>query len=128
MRVMTGPENRPITCSGAHKIGDRYIQIRTKNGRKLEVSRKYTCSAAKKAARPMPKTTMVPRKYNESSIFSDQTWVRKMAWKMKYTGTVGRKRKNAVRTADNGISNRGNGVFNSSLPELVTEVAPLVTE
>jgi hypothetical protein len=41
---------------------------------------------------------------------------------------VGRKRKNAVRTADNGMSNRGNGVFNSNLPELVTEVAPLVIE
>ncbi len=47
---------------------------------------------------------------------------------MKYTGMVGRKRKNAVRTADSGISSRGKGVFSSNLPELVTDVAPLVIE
>ena len=41
---------------------------------------------------------------------------------------MGRKRKNAVRTADMGMSSRGKGVFSSNLPELVTEVAPLVTE
>ena len=39
---------------------------------------------------------------------------------------MGRKRKNAVRTADKGISSRGNGVFISSLPEVTTEVEPLL--
>jgi hypothetical protein len=38
MSVMIGSEKRPMTCSGAHKIGDKYIQIRTKNGRKLDAS------------------------------------------------------------------------------------------
>ena len=47
-------------------------------------------------------------------------------WKTKYTGIVGRNRKNAVRTADSGISSRGNGVFISSLPEETTERVPVV--
>jgi hypothetical protein len=52
----------------------------------------------------------------------------KAAWKTRYTGTVGRKRKNAVRTADSGIRSRGKAVLINSLPEPVTEVEPLVTE
>ena len=43
---------KPITAAtsaGAHKIGDRYIEIGTKNGRKLDVSRKYACIAAKES-------------------------------------------------------------------------------
>jgi hypothetical protein len=31
----------------------------------------------------MPKTIMVARKYRDSSIFSDHTCVRKIAWKTK---------------------------------------------
>jgi hypothetical protein len=41
---------------------------------------------------------------------------------------VGKKRKNAVRTADMGMSSRGKGVFSTNFPELITEVAPLVTD
>src|SRR4029453_13482857 len=76
----------------------------------------------------MPNTTMVPRKYKDSSIFGDHTCVRKIAWKTKYTGTVGRNRQNAERTAANGISSRGKGVLRRGLPGRVAEVAPLVTE
>ena len=76
----------------------------------------------------MPTTIMVARKYMDSRILADHTWGRKIAWKTKWTGTVGRKRKNAVRTADRGKGSRGKGVFSSNSQELVTEVAPLVTE
>ncbi len=37
-----------------------------------------------------------------------------------------RKRKKAVRTAESGMASRGNAVLMSSLPEVVTEVDPLV--
>ena len=44
----------------------------------------------------------------------------------KYTTRVGRKRKNAVRTADSGSSIRGNDWFISSLPPPTTLAAPAV--
>jgi hypothetical protein len=49
-------------------------------------------------------------------------------WKAKYTIMVGRNRKNAVRTAENGISNRGKAMFITNRPPPVIEAAPAVMQ
>lgn len=47
-------------------------------------------------------------------------------WITRYTGTVGRNRKNAVRIADSGMSRRGKAMLAISDPPPITDCAPVV--
>ncbi len=76
---------------------------------------------------PAAKTTISPRNTSASSIVNDHG-APATRWMIRYTTSVGRNRKNAVRTADRGISSRGNDMFITRLPPPVTEPAPALMQ